>query len=132
MVVDTPYKKHTKDTAIKNTFVEDTNRVESLAASNLKISKDNLGLDNRNFSVRELTNCLRTQLDILKNNIYSEDKLDYLLKLYNERSSSDYKSIGKEVETILGIHYEYLTAKLGEKSLKCEFKKEDNQKSFPD
>jgi hypothetical protein len=38
------------------------------------------------------------------------------LKIYNERSTADYKDVGREIETILDIHFEYLNAKLGEKS----------------
>ena len=52
-MLDTPFRKHTKDSVIKNTFIEDTNRAETDDGDILKLSKDNEGLDNRNFSCRE-------------------------------------------------------------------------------
>ena len=64
--------------------------------------------------------------------MYSEDKLDYLLKIYNERSVGDYKKIGMEIVGILGIHCECLRGRLGEYSLKCEFKKEDGMRVGPE
>jgi hypothetical protein len=64
--------------------------------------------------------------------MYSEDKLDYLLKIFNERSVGDYKKVGIEIGNILAIHHECLKARLGEYSLKCEFKKEDSMKLSPE
>lgn len=64
--------------------------------------------------------------------MYSEDKLDYLLKIYNERSVADYKKVGAEIGNILGTHYEYLKGRLGECALNCEFKKEDSMKINPE
>lgn len=66
---DTPFRKHTKETAIKNTFIEDNKSdyddfQEILAeASDIKLSKDRQGLDNRNFSLKEYNDCLKAQLD---------------------------------------------------------------------
>lgn len=66
---DTPFRRHTKETAMKNTFIEDNksyyDNLDRISPENstMKLSKEKLGLDNRNFSLKEYNDCLRAQLD---------------------------------------------------------------------
>ena len=134
---DTSYLKNTDRLAkTQNTFIEDNLAStagfgDGTISKKMKVSQMYECVDVRNHSLKDVNGSLRIQQDILQNSMYSDERLENLLKMYNSRASGDYKKIGKEVQTILKMHMTLLENRLQEKSSVTEFKREDSLKETP-